>query len=158
MEYTNNEKFSKPDKNDLYSLALWNENTEKTDAALAIAGKPDEYSASKTYAVGDKCIYENALYKCITAISTAEAWTAGHWAKTSLCAEDTANKAAIKELTEKIKISEGGYIGVRPFWEDGVIYLDFMRDSKNGAIICFNRDNIMYFKVENGTQTRMWSK
>lgn len=101
MEYTNNEKFSKPDKNDLYSLALWNENTEKTDAALAIAGKPDEYSASKTYAVGDKCIYENALYKCITAISTAEAWTAGHWAKTSLCAEDTANKAAIKELTEK---------------------------------------------------------
>ena len=103
MEYTNNEKFSKPDKNDLYSLALWNENTEKTDAALAIAGKPDEYSASKTYAVGDKCIYENALYKCITAISTAEAWTAGHWAKTSLCAEDTANKAAIKELTEKSK-------------------------------------------------------
>ena len=100
MEYTNNEKFSKPDKNDLYSLALWNENTEKTDAALAIAGKPDEYSAAKTYAVGDKCIYENALYKCITAISTAEAWTAGHWAKTSLCAEDTANKAAIKELTE----------------------------------------------------------
>ena len=103
MEYTNNEKFSKPDKNDLYSLALWNENTEKTDAALAIAGKPDEYSASKTYAVGDKCIYENALYKCITAISTAEAWTAGHWAKTSLCAEDTANKAAIKELTENSK-------------------------------------------------------
>ena len=102
MEYTNNEKFSKPDKNDLYSLALWNENTEKTDAALAIAGKPDEYSASKTYAVGDKCIYENALYKCITAISTAEAWTAGHWAKTSLCAEDTANKAAIKELTENM--------------------------------------------------------
>lgn len=107
MEYTNNEKFSKPDKNDLYSLALWNENTEKTDAALAIAGKPDEYSAAKTYAVGDKCIYENALYKCITAISTAEAWTAGHWAKTSLCAEDTANKAAIKELTEKVIRSAG---------------------------------------------------
>lgn len=79
-----------------------NENTEKTDAALAIVGKPDEYSTSKTYAVGDKCIYENALYKCTTAISAAEAWTAGHWTKTSLCAEDAANKAAIKELTENI--------------------------------------------------------
>lgn len=65
---------------------------------------------------------------------------------------------AVNELTEKIKISEGGYIGVRPFWEDGVIYLDFMRDSKNGAIICFNGTSIMYFKVENGTQTRIWSK
>lgn len=82
-----------------------NENTEKTDAALAIVGKPDEYSTSKTYAVGDKCIYENALYKCTTAISAAEAWTAGHWTKTSLCAEDAANKAAIKELTEKMYVS-----------------------------------------------------
>lgn len=83
------------------AISSLTENTEKMDAALAIAGKPDEYSTSKTYAVGDKCIYENALYKCTTAISAAEAWTAGHWTKTSLCAEDAANKAAIKELTEK---------------------------------------------------------
>ena len=125
MEYTNNEKFSKPDKNDLYSLALWNENTEKTDAALAIAGKPDEYSTSKTYAVGDKCIYENALYKCITAISTAEAWTAGHWAKTSLCAEDTANKAAIKELTEKT-----AYVGNTKFATTDGINLRYIKFGK----------------------------
>lgn len=85
------------------TVTVVNENTEKTDAALAIAGKPDEYSTSKTYAVGDKCIYKNALYKCTIAISAAEAWTAGHWTKTSLCAEDAANKAAIKELTEKTK-------------------------------------------------------
>lgn len=39
----------------------------------------DEYSTSSTYAVGDYCIYDGQLYRCTTAITTAEAWTAGHW-------------------------------------------------------------------------------
>ena len=43
------------------------------------------YSSSATYKVGDWCIYSGALYECSTAITTAEAWTAGHWtAKTGL--------------------------------------------------------------------------
>ena len=46
----------------------------------------DTYS-KKTYAVGDYCIYENALYKCNTAISSAEEWTAGHWTKTTIANE-----------------------------------------------------------------------
>lgn len=37
------------------------------------------YSTSETYAVGDKVRYGNLLYKCNTAIVTAEAWTAAHW-------------------------------------------------------------------------------
>lgn len=38
-----------------------------------------EYSASSTYAVGDIVLKDGQLYKCNTAISTAEAWTAAHW-------------------------------------------------------------------------------
>lgn len=37
------------------------------------------YSTSKTYALGDKVRYNKKLYKCTTAITTAEAWTAAHW-------------------------------------------------------------------------------
>lgn len=37
------------------------------------------YSASSTYAVGDKVRYTYYLYECITAIDTPEAWTAAHW-------------------------------------------------------------------------------
>lgn len=37
------------------------------------------YDSTATYAVGDYCIHDNVLYKCSTAISTAEAWTAAHW-------------------------------------------------------------------------------
>ena len=37
------------------------------------------YSASSTYAVGDTVRYSKKLYRCNTAITTAEAWTAAHW-------------------------------------------------------------------------------
>lgn len=39
----------------------------------------DAYSASETYAVGDRVRYSSYAYECITAIPTAEAWTAAHW-------------------------------------------------------------------------------
>lgn len=38
-----------------------------------------DYSSSNTYKVGDYVWYNGALYCCTTAITTAEAWTAGHW-------------------------------------------------------------------------------
>lgn len=37
------------------------------------------YSTSETYAVGDKVRYNDNIYECITAIPTAENWTAAHW-------------------------------------------------------------------------------
>lgn len=50
-------------------------NKELTDAFKnQVANKDDEYSSSKAYAVGDHCIYNNVLYKCITACSAA-AWS-----------------------------------------------------------------------------------
>ena len=37
------------------------------------------YSSSKTYKVGDYVLHNSNLYRCITAITTAEAFTAAHW-------------------------------------------------------------------------------
>ena len=45
------------------------------------------YDSTATYAVGDYCIYNNVLYRCKTAITVAEAWTAGHWTATSIGAD-----------------------------------------------------------------------
>lgn len=39
----------------------------------------EPYSASATYAVGDRVRYGYYIYECNTAITTAEAWTAAHW-------------------------------------------------------------------------------
>ena len=38
-----------------------------------------EYSTSATYAVGDYCVHDNKMYRCTTAISTAESWNSDHW-------------------------------------------------------------------------------
>lgn len=54
-------------------------------AALAINGKrmgdivAPLYSTSKTYSLGDICIYKGALYECTVPIPLGEAWTASHW-------------------------------------------------------------------------------
>lgn len=42
------------------------------------------YSASATYAVGDLVIYQNALYRCITAVSTAESFDSNKWTNTDI--------------------------------------------------------------------------
>lgn len=57
----------------------------------------DAYDDTATYAVGDLCIYNNALYKCTTAITTPEAWNASHWTATSIADE-------INELNSDISL------------------------------------------------------
>ena len=49
-----------------------------------------EYSTSTTYAVGDYCIRNGALYRCKTAIPTGEAWTSSHWDVALLASDLTA--------------------------------------------------------------------
>ena len=62
----------------------------------------DEYSSSATYAVGDYCFHAGTLYKCTTAITTAENWTSGHWTAAKL-AEDTSElKNAVDAQSEQI--------------------------------------------------------
>lgn len=51
----------------------------ETAALAAATNFAPAYSSSATYAVGDYVLYEGGLYKCNTAITTAEAWTAAHW-------------------------------------------------------------------------------
>ena len=44
----------------------------------------DAYDSSKTYKVGELCLYDNAVYKCISDIDPAEEWNNTHWEKASL--------------------------------------------------------------------------
>ena len=70
-------------------------------AASADGNLADEYSASKTYAVGDFVVYLDKLYTCKTAITTPEAWTATHWEETSMGEETSALKSAIVTKAEE---------------------------------------------------------
>ena len=58
--------------------------TAATNAAAAAVNFAPVYSASSTYAVGDYVLKDGVLYRCNTAITTAEAWTAAHWTQAKL--------------------------------------------------------------------------
>lgn len=49
-----------------------------TEEAIARRIAPD-YSTSETYEVGEIVLYDGVAYKCVTAITTSEEWTAAHW-------------------------------------------------------------------------------
>ena len=59
--------------------------TAANNAVAQLGGLVAEtYSSSATYSVGDYVYYNGYLYRCIQAITTAEAWTAAHWRKKAL--------------------------------------------------------------------------
>ena len=49
-----------------------------TEEAIARKIAPD-YSTSATYEVGEIVLYDGIAYKCVTAITASEEWTAAHW-------------------------------------------------------------------------------
>lgn len=66
--------------------------TSAANAAASVASLAHPYDATATYNIGDYVIYEGALYRCTTAITTAEAWNAAHWTQATL-ADDVEAKA-----------------------------------------------------------------
>ena len=61
----------------------------------------DVYSSSKTYAKGDYCIRNNTLYRCTTAITTAEAWNSSHWTATQVDDELTSLNSTLANYALK---------------------------------------------------------
>ena len=59
----------------------------------------DAFSEYSTYAVGDYCIHDDKLYKCVTAITTAGAWDATKWEQTQIGAEFTEINTNLSGLT-----------------------------------------------------------
>ena len=71
-----------------------------TSASAAASHTADVYDATATYAVGDYCVYNSQLYKCVADITTAEAWTAAHWTATNVMDEVSELK---EDLTQEIE-------------------------------------------------------
>ena len=68
----------------------------------AVADIPEEYNAcfapaystSSTYALGQYVTYNGYLYRCTTAITSSESWTATHWTQVALANDVSALKSA----------------------------------------------------------------
>lgn len=70
---------SNADVNALIQAALNNRDAIKFIKVANFAALPADYDSTATYALGDLCKYNNVVYQCTTAISTAEAWNPDHW-------------------------------------------------------------------------------
>ena len=53
--------------------------TVRTAINQTISNFANDYDATATYVLDDCVLYEGVLYKCTTAIPTAEAWNSAHW-------------------------------------------------------------------------------
>lgn len=63
----------------------------------------DAYSSSKTYKVGDYVLHNSNLYRCTTAITTAEAFTAAHWTQIVLANDVSDLKTDFNDITEQTR-------------------------------------------------------
>ena len=78
------------------------------DALLLIATDiAPVYNPEATYALGAYCTHDNTLYKCTTAITTAEAWTAGHWTAVSVGTVLASLESAVATNASNIDAIEG---------------------------------------------------
>ena len=111
------------------------------------------YSASATYDVGDYCIYNGAFYKCSTAITTAEPWTAAHWTQTTVQAElalkvNTAD--VVDDLTSTAKdkplsAAQGKVLG------DSIAYHEYNRtNGSSTSITSYSTSSNPYTVPEDG--------
>ena len=72
------------------------------------------YSSSSTYAVGAYCIHDGGLYRCTTAITTGEAWTAAHWTAAKI-GPDLATEASTRAAADSdLKSAFNTFITLTP--------------------------------------------
>lgn len=80
------------------------------------------YSPSGTYEVGKYVNHDGKIYRCITAITTAEAWTAGHWTEVPLGTDLASQVSDLKTQIDDVNsaLSEAVTMGQ---WEDVTLTL-----------------------------------
>lgn len=79
--YTPNLNLYKPDDSDNYEdfREGFNENMDKLDQGGGNQNIAENYDETATYVVGDYVIYDGLLYKCVTAVTTAETFDPTKW-------------------------------------------------------------------------------
>ena len=111
----------------------------------------DAYDDTSTYAVGDLCIYNNTLYKCTTAITTAEAWNASHWTATSIADEisridnDKQDNLIFHSSNSPSAISVNGTYQIPQNVLDHTFIIVGARRAGRGGSVIFSKENLITF-------------
>lgn len=89
--------------------------------ANVMAAIAPTYSGSALYPVGAYAWYNGSLYRCTTAITTAESWTASHWTAVNLGADVSNLKSALALYPNKLP---DGYTQLQWIQSDGTQWIN----------------------------------
>lgn len=124
---------------------------DKENAMLA-----GQYSATKTYGVGDHVFYNGTLYRCSTAITTAEAWTAAHWTVSKLADDVTSQSESIG--SDKIVWTDGKAIKTNNSIGTQVDFTLLTDSNYRCAVIdCVEGDEFYLNGVKGGSTPRLYA-
>ena len=152
---------------DYFAIDNANGDTGKIPASLftSTSREADQYDPEETYAVGDLCINNNVLYRCTTAITTAEVWTPAHWTQTTLANEiSTLNssltqKANATDLTSEVSTRTNLISGlVKIYGAGNARYLNVYQPNSNeryGTILVVTSGNITTFSISGSSISRV---
>lgn len=105
--------FTKPGVNDYVDISVLNANFDNLDnviynnqlsAQAALDDIAPAYDATATYSVGDYVTYNKTLYKCTTAITTAEAFDDTKWTAVKVGGELKSHDARISDLEAGVEL------------------------------------------------------
>lgn len=105
---------------------------DANDAAL-FNNMSDQYSSARAYDVGDICIHNNDLYKCVTAVEAAETFNASKWNKTSLATLHAEQEKKISENTQSL--TNLGATELLGYVESGKAKTEIIKDYKSFKFI-----------------------
>lgn len=115
MQNTPNYNYNLPEYSDSADIAVLNANFSSIDAnEYRIEGKLNAlgndialpYDNTATYSVGDYAIYNNALYRCITAIATAEDFDSTKWTAITIGGELKSHDTRISTLEAGVDLEK----------------------------------------------------
>lgn len=104
--YTSNYAWTKPSGGDPVDIEVLNDNLDDQDSIVhqAFLDLAPVFSTANTYAVKDVVLYDNKVWKCHTAVTTAGAWTGStNWTQTTV--GETGGVATYADLPDKPSIN-----------------------------------------------------
>lgn len=104
--YTSNYAWTKPSGGDPVDIEVLNDNLDDQDSIVhqAFLDLAPVFSTANTYAVKDVVLYDNKVWICHTAVTTAGAWTGStNWAQTTV--GETGGVATYADLPDKPSIN-----------------------------------------------------
>lgn len=96
----------------------------------ALDSKPgyfaDSFSTSSTYAVDDYVMYNNQLYRCTTAVTTAGAWDSTKWTAAVLGDEISSIKGDLSQITTATSSDAGKVLKAKTVADEKVTEWEFI--------------------------------